>query len=197
VEAGRQPVSYSWIWENFRCWQNRWHWTSQVSCISQRIPDLARRHGNSGRCATENDEARGYPHHNESLWDRAQGRHAKSIGSRWPGFSRFQSNLSVLNSGVGDGNRTRNVRSHSPVLCRLSYSHRVATIITTRAECRQKRFTKWRHFSCQSLQWVEVSKCSSFESAMPSQYGNKATFFESRLASWSLTLLPRNSASIQ
>jgi hypothetical protein len=27
--------------------------------------------------------------------------------------------------GVGDGNRTRNVRSHSPVLCQLSYSHRV------------------------------------------------------------------------
>jgi hypothetical protein len=26
---------------------------------------------------------------------------------------------------VGDGNRTRNVRSHSPVLCQLSYSHRV------------------------------------------------------------------------
>jgi hypothetical protein len=26
--------------------------------------------------------------------------------------------------GVGDGNRTRNIRSHSPVLCRLSYSHR-------------------------------------------------------------------------
>jgi hypothetical protein len=30
-----------------------------------------------------------------------------------------------FNSGVGDGNRTRNVRSHSPVLCQLSYSHRV------------------------------------------------------------------------
>jgi VWFA-related protein len=26
--------------------------------------------------------------------------------------------------GVGDGNRTHNVRSHSPVLCQLSYSHR-------------------------------------------------------------------------
>jgi hypothetical protein len=26
--------------------------------------------------------------------------------------------------GVGDGNRTRNRRSHSPVLCQLSYSHR-------------------------------------------------------------------------
>lgn len=33
--------------------------------------------------------------------------------------------------GVGDGNRTRNVRSHSPVLCQLSYSHRSSTIITT------------------------------------------------------------------
>src|SRR6202021_3527206 len=27
-------------------------------------------------------------------------------------------------SGVGNGNRTRNRRSHSPVLCQLSYSHR-------------------------------------------------------------------------
>ena len=27
--------------------------------------------------------------------------------------------------GVGDGNRTRNVRSHSPVLCQLSYSHQI------------------------------------------------------------------------
>ena len=25
--------------------------------------------------------------------------------------------------GVGNGNRTRNRRSHSPVLCQLSYSH--------------------------------------------------------------------------
>ncbi len=33
--------------------------------------------------------------------------------------------------GVGDGNRTRNVRSHSPVLCQLSYSHRRPSIITT------------------------------------------------------------------
>jgi hypothetical protein len=30
------------------------------------------------------------------------------------------------NSGVGNGNRTRNRRSHSPVLYRLSYSHRHA-----------------------------------------------------------------------
>jgi hypothetical protein len=36
--------------------------------------------------------------------------------------------------GVGDGNRTRNVRSHSPVLCQLSYSNRRESIITTRAE---------------------------------------------------------------
>src|ERR1700692_4076898 len=32
--------------------------------------------------------------------------------------------LSFLKSGVGNGNRTRNRRSHSPVLCQLSYSHR-------------------------------------------------------------------------
>jgi len=36
-----------------------------------------------------------------------------------------------LESGVGDGNRTRNVRSHSPVLCRLSYSHHLPLIIAT------------------------------------------------------------------
>src|ERR1700685_1281929 len=30
------------------------------------------------------------------------------------------------NSGVGNGNRTRNRRSHSPVLCQLSYSHHQA-----------------------------------------------------------------------
>src|SRR5438105_10054889 len=34
--------------------------------------------------------------------------------------------------GVGDGNRTHNVRSHSPVLCQLSYSHRILSIIATR-----------------------------------------------------------------
>jgi hypothetical protein len=33
--------------------------------------------------------------------------------------------------GVGDGNRTRNIRSHSPVLCRLSYSHQDLKIIST------------------------------------------------------------------
>jgi hypothetical protein len=27
--------------------------------------------------------------------------------------------------GVGDGNRTHNVRSHSPVLCQLSYPHHI------------------------------------------------------------------------
>ena len=36
--------------------------------------------------------------------------------------------------GVGDGNRTHNVRSHSPVLCRLSYSHRILSIIAIRVE---------------------------------------------------------------
>src|SRR5258706_10196897 len=32
--------------------------------------------------------------------------------------------MTVNKSGVGNGNRTRNRRSHSPVLCQLSYSHR-------------------------------------------------------------------------
>src|SRR5437588_4473161 len=35
--------------------------------------------------------------------------------------------------GVGNGNRTRNRRSHSPVLCQLSYSHRRNLIIASRA----------------------------------------------------------------
>jgi hypothetical protein len=34
-------------------------------------------------------------------------------------------------NGVGNGNRTRNRRSHSPVLCQLSYSHRRLFIIAT------------------------------------------------------------------
>jgi hypothetical protein len=34
--------------------------------------------------------------------------------------------------GVGNGNRTRNRRSHSPVLCQLSYSHRETFIIAIR-----------------------------------------------------------------
>jgi hypothetical protein len=34
-----------------------------------------------------------------------------------------------VDGGVGDGNRTRNNRSHSPVLCQLSYSHRILLII--------------------------------------------------------------------
>src|SRR5580704_167549 len=41
-------------------------------------------------------------------------------------------------SGVGNGNRTRNRRSHSPVLCQLSYSHRHADY-TTAIPCCQNR----------------------------------------------------------
>ena len=36
----------------------------------------------------------------------------------------------LFKSGVGNGNRTRNRRSHSPVLCQLSYSHRHADYTT-------------------------------------------------------------------
>ena len=35
-----------------------------------------------------------------------------------------EENAAEGKSGVGNGNRTRNRRSHSPVLCQLSYSHR-------------------------------------------------------------------------
>ena len=41
---------------------------------------------------------------------------------------------SLKHDGVGDGNRTRNNRSHSPVLCQLSYSHRDSSIIQLRRE---------------------------------------------------------------
>jgi hypothetical protein len=48
------------------------------------------------------------------------------------------------NFGVGNGNRTRNRRSHSPVLCQLSYSHRRAFIIAIEvwraADPRRERF---------------------------------------------------------
>jgi hypothetical protein len=40
--------------------------------------------------------------------------------------------------GVGNGNRTRNRRSHSPVLCQLSYSHRKLLIIATAVRRRQR-----------------------------------------------------------
>ncbi len=38
-------------------------------------------------------------------------------------FRVISSAVSAWKPGVGDGNRTHNVRSHSPVLCQLSYSH--------------------------------------------------------------------------
>ena len=42
--------------------------------------------------------------------------------------------ISLNKIGVGNGNRTRNRRSHSPVLCQLSYSHRKISIIATAIE---------------------------------------------------------------
>src|ERR1035437_3771858 len=45
---------------------------------------------------------------------RHAGRNRATSGSGWKIY---------LKSGVGNGNRTRNRRSHSPVLCQLSYSH--------------------------------------------------------------------------
>ena len=44
---------------------------------------------------------------------------------------------------MGNGNRTRNRRSHSPVLCQLSYSHRNGSIITeSRVLSREYRVEK-------------------------------------------------------
>ncbi len=52
--------------------------------------------------------------------------------SSFDGWARFRV-VKPETVGVGDGNRTRNVRSHSPVLCQLSYSHRFLSIIATSA----------------------------------------------------------------
>ena len=41
------------------------------------------------------------------------------------------------NSGVGNGNRTRNRRSHSPVLCQLSYSHHHVDYTTALRRCQK------------------------------------------------------------
>ena len=46
-------------------------------------------------------------------------------GSDVTDLQRICESVSALDVGVGDGNRTRNRRSHSPVLCQLSYSHRL------------------------------------------------------------------------
>ena len=43
--------------------------------------------------------------------------------------------IAEIKIGVGNGNRTRNRRSHSPVLCQLSYSHRNSAIIATGLRC--------------------------------------------------------------
>ena len=64
---------------------------------------------------------------------KSSGMHSSEQLLRLPdagSLARSNDGKSVVSSqlervGVGDGNRTRNVRSHSPVLCQLSYSHRV------------------------------------------------------------------------
>ena len=64
---------------------------------------------------------------------RNAGGQPESKGSVRSGFARRGKSLfEVRDYGVGDGNRTRNNRSHSPVLCQLSYSHRMLSIIHTR-----------------------------------------------------------------
>src|SRR5581483_8288098 len=58
---------------------------------------------------------------------------ARNTTQRWT-ISGDQS----VRIGVGDGNRTHNVRSHSPVLCQLSYSHQVPVIISGKFLDRRK-----------------------------------------------------------
>jgi hypothetical protein len=51
--------------------------------------------------------------------------HSETTGSSLRTNQRIQrEKVRWKKSGVGNGNRTRNRRSHSPVLCQLSYSHR-------------------------------------------------------------------------
>jgi hypothetical protein len=56
--------------------------------------------------------------------------------------------------GVGDGNRTRNVRSHSPVLCQLSYSHRILSIIATVATVERDKLGAAQDWSWKNSQSV-------------------------------------------
>ena len=56
----------------------------------------------------------------------------------WSSFARWTAEAAVPaclshKNGVGNGNRTRNRWSHSPVLCQLSYSHRRTLIIASSA----------------------------------------------------------------
>ena len=46
----------------------------------------------------------------------------------------FSGPISLGSFGVGDGNRTRNVRSHSPVLCQVELLPPRVAIITTGGE---------------------------------------------------------------
>ena len=59
---------------------------------------------------------------------RRRNRTASGNGSvfSYPGGGKGRSpnrGMREAERGVGDGNRTHNVRSHSPVLCQLSYTH--------------------------------------------------------------------------
>ena len=67
------------------------------------------------------------------------------------------------NSGVGDGNRTHNVRSHSPVLCQLSYSHRISTIIATSLKGCQKVAEIRLQTRSKNLKNVEQNPHRSFD----------------------------------
>jgi ATP:corrinoid adenosyltransferase len=53
---------------------------------------------------------------------------------------------------VGNGNRTRNRRSHSPVLCQLSYSHRKLLIIATGVRRRQRSMSEIADFVARLLE---------------------------------------------
>src|ERR1700723_2272544 len=70
---------------------------------------------------------------NDALKDTS----SKIAGGGYQSVTDQKCELSFLKSGVGNGNRTRNRRSHSPVLYQLSYSHRHDDY-TTAIPCWQK-----------------------------------------------------------
>ena len=56
---------------------------------------------------------------------------------------------------MGNGNRTRNRRSHSPVLCQLSYSHRQSDYTTARRDHVEQQCVVWCESCGNSLSLVE------------------------------------------
>src|SRR5580704_518972 len=63
----------------------------------------------------------------------------------------------LFKSGVGNGNRTRNRRSHSPVLYQLSYSHRHADYTTAIPCCQKGQASPSGDGGCFTRTWEDHS----------------------------------------